>query len=177
MSYRSVRIQSHRDDAPVVSRQGLQSRTAAVLASSCPARDEETCIASTVEHLDLELRLHNGPHEIVVVDGSTDRTWEILQETRTVSPGGFEKIQRSHGVDIEVIVGAQRPPGRGSAGPEYERSAGSQLGYEVRDPGSVTDVNLITFQPVELSQAKIEQRVKGLREAREKLSQGTDRPF
>jgi dolichol-phosphate mannosyltransferase len=46
-----------------------------------PARDEEGCIASTVEHLTLELRLHNVPHEVVVVDdGSTDRTWEILQD-------------------------------------------------------------------------------------------------
>jgi dolichol-phosphate mannosyltransferase len=47
-----------------------------------PARDEEGCIRSTVEHLDLELRLNNIPHEIIVVDdGSTDRTWEILSET------------------------------------------------------------------------------------------------
>jgi len=46
-----------------------------------PARDEEGCIASTVEHLHLELNLRGVPHEIIVVDdGSTDRTWPILQE-------------------------------------------------------------------------------------------------
>jgi dolichol-phosphate mannosyltransferase len=52
-----------------------------------PARDEEGCIASTVEHLNLELNLHNVPHEIVVVDdGSSDRTWQILQELEARIP-------------------------------------------------------------------------------------------
>ena len=67
-----------------------------------PARDEEGCIAGTVEHLHLELDLNNVPHEIVVVDdGSTDRTWSILQElsqrnsalrpVRNDGPRGFGK--------------------------------------------------------------------------------------
>lgn len=44
-----------------------------------PARDEEGCIASTVEHLHLELKLNNIAHEIIVVDdGSTDQTAAIM---------------------------------------------------------------------------------------------------
>jgi dolichol-phosphate mannosyltransferase len=45
-----------------------------------PARNEEGCIAATVEHLHLELELRNVPHEIVVVDdASTDATLKVLQ--------------------------------------------------------------------------------------------------
>src|SRR5258705_10201484 len=52
-----------------------------------PALNEEGCIASTVEHLHLELRLNNVPHEIVVVDdGSTDKTASILTELQLTNP-------------------------------------------------------------------------------------------
>lgn len=45
-----------------------------------PAKDEEGCIASTIEHLHVELNLRGVSHEILVVDdGSSDKTWSILQ--------------------------------------------------------------------------------------------------
>src|SRR4051812_7780379 len=68
------------DDSP--NQAGLR-----LLSIVIPAQDEEGCIASTVEHLHIELRLNNVPHEIVVVDdGSTDTTWQILQELRNRIP-------------------------------------------------------------------------------------------
>jgi len=52
-----------------------------------PARDEEGCIASAVEHLYLELRRHNVPHEIIVVDdGSMDATWTMLESLKKQIP-------------------------------------------------------------------------------------------
>ena len=74
-----------------------------------PARDEEGCIAATVEGLHAELRRAGVPHEIVVVDdGSTDATWERLQrlgagmaELRPVANPGPHGFGRAiiHGLD------------------------------------------------------------------------------
>lgn len=59
-------------------------RPLALLSIVIPARNEVECVASTVEHLHLELRLQNVPHEIIVVDdGSTDGTWEKLTELKS----------------------------------------------------------------------------------------------
>ena len=72
---------------PLSSRSAGDGSSLRRLSVVIPARDEENCIASTVEHLHLELQLHGIPHEIVVVDdGSVDRTWTILEELRARIP-------------------------------------------------------------------------------------------
>jgi dolichol-phosphate mannosyltransferase len=78
-----------------------------------PARNEEGCICSTVEHLHLELKLHNVPHEIVVVDdGSTDRTWELLTEVSSRIPevAAFRN-ESLHGFGRAIIAGLNQIKG------------------------------------------------------------------
>jgi dolichol-phosphate mannosyltransferase len=66
---------------------GRRPKPLTLLSIVIPARDEEGCIAATVRHLHLELNLNDIPHEIVVVDdGSSDRTWIILEELRQTVP-------------------------------------------------------------------------------------------
>src|ERR1700743_296706 len=78
-----------------------------------PARDEEGCIASMVEHLHIELKLHNVPHEIVVVDdGSKDKTWEILQDSAKKIPE-LHPVQNTglHGFGRAIIFGLDNMKG------------------------------------------------------------------
>ncbi len=82
------------------------ARPLRLLSVIIPARDEAGCVAATVQHLHLELAIQGIPHEIVVVDdGSSDGTWQILAKTaqqidqvvpvRSVAPHGFGRaLQR-----------------------------------------------------------------------------------
>lgn len=78
-----------------------------------PARDEEGCIQSTVEHLHLEMNLNKVPHEIVVVDdGSSDRTWDILTEIRQRMPE-LNPVQNKgrHGIGCAILAGMDHMTG------------------------------------------------------------------
>lgn len=87
--------------------------TLQLLSVVIPARDEEGCIASTVQHLHLELELKKVPHEIIVVDdGSTDRTLPILQELANSCPY-LRPIQNPapHGFGRAIIRGLDEMKG------------------------------------------------------------------
>lgn len=72
-----------------------------------PARDEEGCIASTLEHLHLELQMNSVPHEIIVVDdGSTDKTIQILKdECQKISELKIVQNSGMHGFGRAIVHG------------------------------------------------------------------------
>src|ERR1700686_644464 len=85
----------------------LSADPLSLLSVVIPARDEEGCIRSTVEHLHLELSLHGVPHEIVVVDdGSQDTTWQVLTDLVAHIPE-LHPVQNNgaHGFGRAIIAG------------------------------------------------------------------------
>src|SRR4051794_20414648 len=84
--------------------------TLSLLSVVIPARNEEDCIVSTIEHLHAELRQNDVSHEIVVVDdASSDATWKKVTElsrmipelraSQNPSPAGFGTAI-IHGLDL-----------------------------------------------------------------------------
>ncbi len=115
---------SHEHSEPIAALPARASdRSLSLLSVVIPARDEAECIASTVEHLHLELSLQQIPHEIVVVDdGSTDDTWQVLQglctkfaelvPLRNAGPHGFGRaivygIDRARGDGLVIMMADQ----------------------------------------------------------------------
>lgn len=78
-----------------------------------PARDERASVGPMVEHLHLELGLRAIPHEIIVVDdGSSDGTWDVLQalqqaipELRPVRNNGRHGFGRAVTLGIDAASG------------------------------------------------------------------------
>ncbi len=86
-----------------------------------PAQNEEGSIGAMIQHLHAELRAHTIPHEIVAVDdGSTDRTWSILQDLSAKIPAlqavrnpgrpGFGRavgygLEQAHGDALAIMMG------------------------------------------------------------------------
>lgn len=91
----------------------VDSRPLQILSIVIPARNEEGSICSTVEHLHLELRLQNIPHEIIVIDdGSTDQTWDMLLLLAPKLPQ-LHPYQNTgqHGFGRAIICGLDRMKG------------------------------------------------------------------
>ena len=78
-----------------------------------PARDEEGSIGATLEGLANVLRENEIPFEIVAVDdGSTDRTWTILQQMHARTPE-LRPVQNAgrHGFGCAVVRGLDEMQG------------------------------------------------------------------
>ena len=102
-----VRLDMDTPSIPLVPATGPNKTSLRLLSVVIPAHNEEACISSTVEHLDLELRLQKVPHEIIVVDdGSTDSTWATLLSLSEHIPSLKPVQNRSqHGFGRAIAAG------------------------------------------------------------------------
>jgi dolichol-phosphate mannosyltransferase len=100
-------------DGIIDSRELAADRGLHLLSIVIPARNEERCIAATVEHLHLELEMRNVPHEIVVVDdASSDSTFKVLEKLQTkIAQLVVIKNEGPHGFGRAVIRGVDAMTG------------------------------------------------------------------
>lgn len=99
--------------SPAIESKSATTESLTLYSIVIPARDEEGSVAGTVEHLHVEMTLQKIPHEIVVVDdGSTDRTWQILQELKARVPT-LRPVQNPgpHGFGRAIVYGLDRAQG------------------------------------------------------------------
>ncbi len=85
----------------------------ALLSIVIPAKDEERVVGTTVRKLHDQLKSDNIPHEIVVVDdGSTDGTWEVLEQLRA-SIANVQPVRNTgeHGFGRAVTYGIDHARG------------------------------------------------------------------
>lgn len=78
-----------------------------------PAHNEEDCLESTLHHVFETMQREQVPHEIVVVDdGSTDSTWELLQRLAPAIPS-LRPVQNlgEHGFGRAITFGFDRIEG------------------------------------------------------------------
>ena len=97
---------------PLVDR-GAKGPPLRVLSVVIPAHDEAECVEHTIKQLHLELESNGIAHEIIVVnDGSTDRTWEILQQVAANNPA-LRPINNEglHGFGRAVVKGIDAASG------------------------------------------------------------------
>ncbi len=78
-----------------------------------PARDEEDSLPITIAAIDKSFRRENIPHEIVVVDdGSSDGTWELLNNLKEQYPS-LAHVQNPgpHGFGRAIVYGLNHSKG------------------------------------------------------------------